>query len=208
MSAAAIANAERARMVIPRHPPLPIVTIFGSACAVLLTLASHGSAHAWPTWPALSWAVHADVRHLIHDVGVLLLLGGWVELRAGAARTAVWLVAGVTASHLLHALCYAGHGALFGLSAAAWTIAGAGIAGCISTARARAAAILIMGAVLVVECFTPWREVLGLLSLGVGEPMRVGGVELSTVPLVHQGCAGVGILMGWAMRVAKAQGQG
>lgn len=184
------------------HACVPVTLVTGAAAVVLSMLAWRmpESASAWATVPGISWAVHADGRHLVHDVGVLLLLGGWAERRAGSGRVALWLLTGIVSAYLLHAVLYPAHGALMGLSAACWLAGGAAAWGCVGSARCRAAATVVLGLVLALECVTPWREILGAVSFGTGGAMTFDGITLETVPLVHQGCAVIGAVLGWAGR--------
>jgi hypothetical protein len=173
------------------------VTLVVAVLCIGLTMLAGGA--VWGTHWAVSWGVHADARHLVHDVGVLVLIGAWIERRTGSGRVGLWLSAGALASHGLHVLCYPWQGPLMGISAATWTLAGAGVVSTIGAVWARWVGVFVLGAVLGVEWFVPWREVLvGVSSFGAasGGAPEYAGVVLHPVPLVHMGCAGFGVVLG------------
>lgn len=168
------------------------------ACCALTVLAMDR-----PGWtsPLVSWGVHADARHLTHDVGALLLVGSWAEIRVGSSRVLLWCASGVVAAFLLHSAFYPQHGPLMGISAGVWALASAAAASVPERLILRVVACAVLGGVLAVECVVPWRSVLSAATLGGSmAPASYAGIDLHPVPLVHQGCAALGVLMGWLSR--------
>lgn len=179
------------------------VTFGISAICVAVTVLGRGPFEL--PWSWFSWALHADGQHLVSDVGVFLLVGAFVEPRAGAGRFAMWLLAGYLVSLGIHRAVYPGQAGLFGLSAVVWTMAVAAAYGGIDGKWVRRGVVALIVAVLWTEHLVPWREVFGLIRGGAAPAWpRILGSQLGAVPWVHDACAVSGLGLGFLWRLVRA----
>ncbi len=159
-----------------------------------------------PPWPLLiGWALHADLRHLIPDLGAFLAIALLVEGRAGSGRTALWCVSAVAFSNLVHRALYPEQIALFGLSAVTWTVAGAGAATSVRSPGALAASAVLMLALLASGHSRPLWELWAHLAGATTDRLSLGELPLHPVPWVHDACAVLGLGLGGLARHAHAR---
>lgn len=180
-------------MNLPRAP----ITL-GIAIATVLATIGLGGTHL-AQHPALSWLVHTDVVHLLTDLIPWLVLGLWLEPRNGSVRWAVWTALAVLLSASLHGVFYPAQSAVFGLSAAIYAVAFAGLiawrAGASSDPR-RWTMIALLAILLLDELIrgtSAWH-------LAIDDSWRgtrfVNMDRFETTPLLHAAAAAMGMLLG------------
>jgi len=151
-------------------------------------------------WPLTSWLVHYDAQHLGVVLVTWMALGLWMEPRAGSARMALWTIAGLGLSTMVHRLIHPDHSALVGLSAVAFFVFAAGIAACALDRPTGWAGLAGIALVLAQEWrrgTSPGEEFIGAL---VGDAWRFawakGSATPVAVPIVHSICAAAGVAFG------------
>jgi len=159
-------------------------------------------------WTLTSWLVHYDAQHLGVVLVTWLALGVWMEPRAGSSRVALWTVAGLGLSTLVHQLVHPDHAALVGLSAVAFFVFTAGIAACALDRPTGWAGLVGIALVLAQEWrrgTSPGEEFIGAL---VGDAWRFswaqGAATPVAVPIVHSICAAAGVAFGLLAVGARA----
>jgi hypothetical protein len=137
-----------------------------------------------------------------------VIVGLWIERRAGSLRLAAWTVAGVGASLAAHAVMHPEHDLLLGLSAVLFVVCTAGLTGYALDEWPGRVALLGVVAVLVHERLSGGTIAADMFSgVGWGEPVELvahrGRAE--PVPDVHLACALVGVELGVLCRVGKPE---
>lgn len=180
------------------------VTLVVTAASVLATVLLGGTPAGASLW--LSWLVHIELTHLLSDAFPWLVLGCWLEPRSGSVRWAAWTFVGVVLTVMLHGVCYPQQSVVYGLSAAVYVVAFAGLVAWRAGVRNDPRRWVALAVLMLLVCDEVLRGQSAFRTFFGGGGRDVRFVELahvSTTPLLHLVGAIVGSVLGLSLELGE-----